>query len=126
MKKWKILQKKLIKNLKIFDLFQYTAKSPYKLSGKYTYNFYVINSVDWVNILPITSDNEVVFVEQYRPGTNSITLELPGGMIDKGETPLKSAKRELEEETGYITSKWKKLGSVHPNPAILNNNCYTY
>ena len=109
MKKWKILQKKLIKNLKIFDLFQYTAKSPYKLSGKYTYNFYVINSVDWVNILPITSDNEVVFVEQYRPGTNSITLELPGGMIDKGETPLKSAKRELEEETGYITSKWKKL-----------------
>jgi len=126
MKKWKILQKKLIKNLKIFDLFQYTAKSPYKLSGKYTYNFYVINSVDWVNILPITSDNEVVFVEQYRPGTNSITLELPGGMIDKGETPLKSAKRELEEETGYITSKWKKLGSVHPNPAILNNNCYTF
>ena len=40
--------------------------------------------------------------------------------------PLKSAKRELEEETGYITSKWKKLGSVHPNPAILNNNCYTF
>ena len=122
MKKWKILQKKLIKNLKIFDLFQYTAKSPYKLSGKYTYNFYVINSVDWVNILPITSDNEVVFVEQYRPGTNSITLELPGGMIDKGETPLKSAKRELEEETGIknieILKEIEKIHLSDPNPCV--------
>ena len=126
MKKWKITKKKLLKNLKIFDLFQYTARSPYSLSIKKLYDFYVIDSVDWVNILPVTSDNQVVFVEQYRPGTNSITLELPGGMIDKGESPLKSAKRELKEETGYITTKWKKLGTVHPNPAILNNDCHTF
>ena len=126
MKKWKIQEKKLLKNLKIFDLFEYKLKSPYSNNEKDIFNFYVLDSVDWINILPITKSGEVVFVEQYRAGTDSITLELPGGMANNNEEPIDSAKRELLEETGYSNGRWKKLGFVNPNPAILNNKCYTF
>ena len=125
MKKWIIKEKKFLENLKIFDLFKYKLQSPYKKQKKF-FDFYVFNSPDWINILPITKNNEVVFVQQYRAGTNSITLELPGGMIDPGESVLSSAKRELYEETGYKSKNWTKLGLVHPNPAIMNNSCHTY
>ena len=47
-------------------------------------------------------------------------------MIDKGEQVLSAARRELFEETGYKSKKWEKLGVVHPNPAIMNNSCFTY
>jgi len=119
MKKWVIRNKKLLKSLKIFDLFQYEMKSPYENSRNKKYNFYVLESSDWINIFPLTEDKKVVFIEQYRPGTNSITLELPGGMINTNEKPLKSA-------TGFVSKKWSKLGVVHPNPAILNNRCHTF
>ena len=89
-------------------------------------NFYVFESLDWINILPITKEKKVVFVEQYRPGTDSITLELPGGMADLNEKPINSAKRELLEETGFSSNDWSKIGWVHPNPAILNNICHTF
>ena len=125
MKKCIIKEKKFLENLKIFDLFKYKLQSPYKKQKKF-FDFYVFNSPDWINILPITKNNEVVFVQQYRAGTNSITLELPGGMIDPGESVLSSAKRELYEETGYKSKNWTKLGLVHPNPAIMNNSCHTY
>ena len=82
MKKWKIEDKILLKNLKIFDLYQYKLVSPYSIKEKKSFDFFVFNSVDWINVLPITKSGEVVFVEQYRPGTDSITLELPGGMAN--------------------------------------------
>ena len=126
MKKWKVEDKTLLKNLKIFDLFEYKLVSPYSDKKKEKFNFYVLNSVDWINILPITKTGKVIFVEQYRAGTDSITLELPGGMADKNEEPIDSAKRELYEETGFSNGKWSKLGFVNPNPAILNNRCHTF
>jgi 8-oxo-dGTP pyrophosphatase MutT (NUDIX family) len=126
MKKWEIRNKKLLKNLKIFNLFEYEMRSPYQDSQKKKYYFYVLDSSDWINIFPLTDDNKVVLVEQYRPGTDSITLELPGGMVKADERPLKSAQRELLEETGFISEEWSKLGIVNPNPAILNNKCHTF
>jgi ADP-ribose pyrophosphatase len=126
MKKWKIEDKKLLKNLKIFDLFQYKLISPYSQDVKKSFDFYVFESVDWINVLPITKSGKVLFVQQYRPGTDSITLELPGGMADKNEDPIDSAKRELFEETGFSKGTWSQLGVVNPNPAILTNKCYTF
>ncbi len=47
-------------------------------------------------------------------------------MVDYGEKPLETAKRELLEETGYISENWEEIGKVNPNPAIMSNSCYTF
>ena len=87
--------------------------------------FSLIEAVDWVNILALTKDHRVVLLRQYRPGTDTVCLEIPGGMIDAGEDPITAAARELREETGYTGGKWQVLGKVAPNPAIQNNYLHT-
>lgn len=95
--------------------------------GGRTHDFYVIEAPDWINVIPLTSDNEVVMIEQYRHGTDEITLEIPGGMVDAGESPRESAARELLEETGYAaTGELVALGKTRPNPAIQNNWIHTF
>ncbi len=86
----------------------------------------VIDVPDWVNIIPLTPQGEVVLIRQFRVGIWSNTLEIPGGTVESGEEPMHAAIRELEEETGYRPRKVELLGFVHPNPAILNNRCYSY
>jgi len=100
-----------------------TAKAPH--SGK-EHDFFIIDSPDWVNIIPLTEDNQVVMVKQFRHATKEITLEIPGGMVEKGDTTENAAARELVEETGYKAGELLLLGTVHPNPAILTNRCSTY
>lgn len=89
-------------------------------------SFFVIESPDWVNIIALTPERETVLIEQYRYGTEEIILEIPGGIIDKGESAEAAAKRELLEETGYSADKWVFLGQSRPNPAIQNNTVYHY
>jgi 8-oxo-dGTP pyrophosphatase MutT (NUDIX family) len=86
----------------------------------------VIETQDWVNIIPITADHRVVMVRQYRHGSREVTLEIPGGLVDVGETPESAAARELLEETGYQAEGVVKIGVSNPNPAIFNNRCYTF
>lgn len=89
------------------------------------HSFYVIESVDWCNVIALSEKDELVMVEQYRQGTNLIELELPGGMIDPGETPEETAPRELREETGYAGGAPEPVGFVYANPAIMNNKVHT-
>ena len=86
----------------------------------------VLEAPDWVNVTALTPEGEVVIVKQYRFGTASTTIEIPGGMVDPGEDPLEAARRELLEETGFASERWSLMGSVAPNPAFLNNRCYHY
>jgi hypothetical protein len=74
--------------------------------------FSLIECVDWVNVIALTSDDRLVVLRQYRPGTNAICLEIPGGMVDPGEDARTAAERELAE--------------VAPNPAIQNNHLHTF
>ena len=90
------------------------------------HDFHVLESTDWVNIIPITPAQDVVFVRQFRHGVRSHTLEIPGGMIDDGESDRQAAERELFEETGYRAAHWHRLGEVHPNPAFLANRCASW
>lgn len=90
------------------------------------HDFYVIESPDWINVIPLTDDGQVVLIEQYRHGTGEISLEIPGGMVDAGESPADAAARELLEETGYEACEVALLGKTRPNPAIQNNWIHTF
>jgi 8-oxo-dGTP pyrophosphatase MutT (NUDIX family) len=94
--------------------------------GRGEHDFYVIEAPDWINVIPLTADDRVVMIEQYRFGTDEVTLEIPGGMVDEGETPREAAAREMLEETGFAAGEVIELGRTRPNPAIQNNWIHTF
>ncbi|NOK39024.1 NUDIX hydrolase [Corallococcus exercitus] len=85
-----------------------------------------LECADWVNVIAVTKQDELVMVRQFRFGIDAPTLEVPGGVIDPGEDPATAAVRELEEETGYRAGRLEALGEVHPNPAFQSNRCFSY
>lgn len=89
-------------------------------------DFWVIHSSDWVNVVALTDEDDLVLVEQWRHGVGRPTIEIPGGMIDAGESPADAARRELLEETGYSVDEVRPIGVVDPNPAIQSNRCHTF
>ena len=84
----------------------------------------VLEGPDWVNVVAVTPDEEIVLIRQFRFGTGHVTLEIPGGCIDKGEQHGDAARRELREEAGFTTDDWTYLGCVEPNPAVQGNLCH--
>lgn len=120
---WKKISSKLLGDYRIFKLRSDLCISP--RTGK-EHDFFVLDSVNWVNIIAVTCDQQLVMVEQYRHGSNTVELEIPGGMMDISETdPVATAVRELREETGYEGENARILGKIHSNPAILSNITYT-
>ena len=121
---WKTKEDIIIDNYKIFELHRVTRCTDDNLKEG---NFVYLDSPDWVNIIPVTKDNKILLIEQFRHGTNEITLEIPGGMVDQDEDPASAGKRECMEESGYYsTGQAELLGKMTPNPAFLNNICYSY
>lgn len=86
----------------------------------------VLETPDWVNVIPVTPDGDLVMVRQYRFGTGIVTTEIPGGVVEPGEDPRACAERELREETGYTSESWTYLGAVEPNPAFQDNRCHHF
>jgi len=95
-------------------------------SEDHSATFSIVAAPDWINVIALTDENEIVLVEQYRYGIEKPTLELPGGMVDEGEHPRETSIRELKEETGFEGTDIINLGKVSSNPAMLTNYTHTY
>jgi 8-oxo-dGTP pyrophosphatase MutT (NUDIX family) len=91
-----------------------------------TFQALVLEAREWVNVVAVTAERRIVAVNQYRFGIGGLSLEIPAGIVDPGETPLQAAERELEEETGYAAREWKSLGWSYANPAFLTNRAHHF
>jgi 8-oxo-dGTP pyrophosphatase MutT (NUDIX family) len=121
---WEKLDSEPLHNYRIFRSRKDTRRSP--RTGN-LHQFYVLEAADWVNIIPLTPDDKVVMVHQFRHGRENICLEIPGGIVDPDDpSPGEAARRELLEETGYVVDHMVHIGSVEPNPAFLDNQLHTY
>jgi 8-oxo-dGTP pyrophosphatase MutT (NUDIX family) len=123
LKPWKRVTSSRDRSFPIFTLRTDRVRSP---RTNQDYDFYILESADWVNIIPITPKREVILIRQYRHGIQDMALEIPGGIIEPDDSPREAALRELAEETGYTASQISALDYVWPNPAFLDNRCYTF
>jgi ADP-ribose pyrophosphatase len=121
---WKKEETEALGDYYVFSLRRDRSRSPH--TGQ-AHDFYVLEAPDWINVIPLTPEGEVVLIRQYRHGVGEVMLEIPGGMLDEGEDdPRAAAARELREETGYEAGELELLGVSTPNPAILDNRLYSY
>jgi 8-oxo-dGTP pyrophosphatase MutT (NUDIX family) len=89
-------------------------------------SYFVHESCDWVHVLALNENNEVLLTRQYRHAAGEIMLELPAGCVEKDEQPLAAMKRELLEETGCVADEFIPLAPQSPNPARCNNLVHPY
>jgi 8-oxo-dGTP pyrophosphatase MutT (NUDIX family) len=121
---WRRLDSERVYSTRVFEVTRNRTRSP--RTGE-DHDFFVLESGDWVNIIPVTPEREVVLIWQYRHGIDEFTLEVPGGMVDATDpSPLFAARREMQEETGYDSEDVIPLGAIHPNPALQRNRCHSF
>ena len=128
--KWASGEKKLLLKTAVFDVTSST--NTYK-NGKQTVqgDYIVLDAPDWVIVIPeiedkATGQKEFFMVKQWRHGSKCLSVEFPGGVIDRGEATEEAARRELLEETGCRAGKLTKLGQVNPNPALFSNHVHFF
>lgn len=80
---------------------------------------------EWVNVVALTPERDILLIKQFRYGSNQVEIEIPGGVVEPMESPLEAGCRELLEETGYAGDRARIIGKVCPNPAIQHNFCHT-
>jgi len=94
--------------------------------GRIVEDYYVLEYPNWVNAVALTDDNNILMVYQYRHAAGIVSLEIPGGVIEEGESPQEALQRELLEETGYLFTDFELLCTVYANPSTANNQTYCY
>lgn len=119
--RWEIVGDRLLNACRVWDLRERRYRHP--KTGKEG-DFFYLDSRDWVVVVARTVAGELILVRQFRWGSDELSWELPGGIIDVGEDPVAAGLRELQEETGYVASRGRIIGHCRPNPAIMNNFCH--
>lgn len=119
--KWNELDSRTLLNTPVFDVTERNSVSAGGMRGDYI----VVNARDWVITLPVKGEN-FLMVKQWRHGEKALSVEFPGGVIERGEAPEKAAARELLEETGFAAGNLTRLGSFNPNPALFSNHVHVF
>ncbi|MFW6251414.1 MAG: NUDIX hydrolase [Alkalispirochaetaceae bacterium] len=124
--RWKERRRERLLDAAVFSVDKSIQEGPEGRSAEY----FLLNTPDWGNVVALTTDEQgrecFVMVRQFRHGNMKVSLEFPGGVIDPGEDPKEATARELAEETGYTSEEFTLIGEIYPNPAFMNNVCYTY
>ena len=121
---WKIIKSESLVKDKWLSLRADTCLTP---QNETVDPYYVMETVDWVNIVPLDFSGQMLINQQYRHGNATISHEIPCGMIDASDkSPLKAARRELLEETGYVSSGLIDIGKLYANPARQNTVIYNF
>jgi ADP-ribose pyrophosphatase len=123
LRKWRRVRDEAAGSYRVFEVHRIELEDA---RGQSRGHAFTLCGNDWCNVIALTPSDEVVLVWQYRFGSDSLSLEIPGGVIDAGEAPEHAALRELREETGYEADRAELLVVVEPNPALQSNRCYTF
>jgi len=115
---------------KVFDCRVFSIRESYSRSpGNELRTYTVIDAADWVIVMPVLETpqgKKFVMVRQWRHGSQSLSLEFPGGVFEPGEEPKDAGVREMLEETGYKPGTMRKIGEFSPNPAIMSNTIHFF
>ncbi len=120
---WALVDRDSLVKYRMYEVLRETRRNP--RDGR-EHVFTVQEARDWVTVVPITENGEVVLVRQFRPGSAEVTWEFPGGVVETGEDPKVAVVRELEEESGFTPGEVSKVGSFRPNPALIRNSMHIY
>ncbi|WP_244529307.1 NUDIX hydrolase [Rhizobium sp. NFR03] len=121
---WKILHSRSLIRDRHIDVRMDACETP---SGLRVDPYYVLTYPDWVVVVAITPDRQMVLVRQYRHGAGKVLLEAPAGSIEPSdEDPEAAARRELLEETGYRCEQMEWLSSLYPNPSMQTNKVHAF
>ena len=120
---WKLLSSEYLFKDNWATLRADTCEMP---NGNIIKPYYVLEYPDWVNVVAITADNQVILIRQYRHAAGEVVLEVPGGCIDNDESPEEAVRRELLEETGYAFNHIELLSILYANPATGNNKTHCF
>ena len=97
-----------------------------KLPNGYVATYEMIKHPGAALIVPFLADGKIVMLKQLRPVIGKYIYELPAGTVDRGESPLSCAKREIIEETGYAAKRFKLIGSIYPVPGYSTEKIFIY
>ena len=120
---WKVLSSRVLVERRWLTLHEQRVRLA---NGHEIGEYHLLESPEWASVVAVTADQQVVMVRQYRHGARRAALELPAGVIDANEDALAAARRELEEETGFVADDWHPLSVLHPEPARNRSRAHLF
>ncbi len=123
-KPWKVLSSEYLSRKFWYTVRVEKVELP---TGAVIPEYWVNEYLPWVNVVAVTTDDQILLIRQYRHGIGRVHFEIPAGTTDPGESSLEdAARRELLEETGYGGGAWSLLTTLSANPALQNNLTHTF